>query len=184
MERIGWALIWGGVFALVLWLMWRGWRARSRRSAAVLLEGPPPGLGDPRFGVAGEYVATTFAGRQFDRAAPPGLAFRGRAFLVVHPAGLTLTVLGGEPMFIAAHRLRGVGLGNWTIDRVVEQDGMAVITWEHSVQQYDSWFRPESPADGARLVEALSPLVRSADALFGEEPPQQNPTTEIEEERP
>lgn len=159
MERLFWGLVWVGLIALVLWVMWRAWQAKTRAAADMILPEVPESLGDLVTGMASQYAATTLAAQQLERQAIPGLEFRGHAFVTVHPEGIVLAIAGGTGGFIAKHRIQGAGFGNWTIDRVVEQDGLVVLTWEHGGKLLDSWFRPAAPADGQRFVAAVQELM-------------------------
>lgn len=160
MERLFWGIVWVGVIALVLWLMWRAWKVKMRAAQGLGLPEIPEQLGERITGFAGQYVVTTLANQQLERLAIPGLAFRGNAFVTVHPEGIAIVIAGGVEAFIAAYRVTGAGFGNWTIDRVVEENGMVLVSWEHGGKELDTWFRPASPVDGQRFVEAVQGLVK------------------------
>ena len=118
------ALLAVAAIALMAW----GWRRRSRRDAG--LAAPLGGIrGAVRAEFSGLYVATTRHDAPLDRLNVRHLAFRSRVALTVTDEGVALDMPGEPTVFVAASRLRGVGRATWTIDRVVENDGLVLIAW-------------------------------------------------------
>jgi len=142
-------------------LMAWGWRALRRRQTDVAGLAPVPREpGAPALTEDLLYVATTRADQPLQRIAVKGLGFRARAVLTVTAGGVLLDLAGGEPGFIPAAALQGVGRATWTIDRAVSSDGLVFVRWadggaaDHLA--LDSYFRS---ADPDALVAAIHPLI-------------------------
>ena len=111
--------------------------------------------GAPMFSDDLLYVATTRAGAPLDRITIAGLGFRARAVVQTAPEGIVLDLAGRGPVFIPRSAVRGVGRATWTIDRVVDQDGLIFVRWVLGTTEIDSYLRSTDPD---RLVSALTPL--------------------------
>ncbi|WP_261164013.1 hypothetical protein [Microbacterium sp. Marseille-Q6965] len=145
------------IVILALSGMWWGWRRRSRAAAAL---GVPfgPASGKPVATFGGLYVATTVHDEPLQRLALPHLGFRARVSATVTTAGLALDMPGAPTVFLAAARLVGAGRATWTIDRVVERDGLVLIAWTtDDGTVVDSYFRLQS-SDPDALVAAVEEL--------------------------
>ncbi len=146
-----------GVIALILFAMWWGWRARRRRSAEIAVtfgeaEGAPTAVFD------GLYVATTRHDAPLDRVALPHLGFRSRVRATITTSGLALDMPGAPTLFLPASRLVGAGRATWTIDRVVERDGLVLVAWRSDDGTVcDSYIRLQS-AEPDALVAAIDEL--------------------------
>lgn len=147
---------------LLLALMLFGWRRRQRSQAGIprpheLPENP----GTESLVVDAFYVATTVAGEPLNRIAVAGLGYRARATVGVTEHGLRLSIPGQQAIFIPAADIRAVEKATWTIDRVVEQDGLALVRWtlgEGDIAiEVDSYLRIGDPA----LAEQFFQSVRS-----------------------
>jgi hypothetical protein len=154
------ALILVGV-GLLIGLMARSWRARGRRQSDI----PAPDratddLSDPVVAVDAFYVATSRGGDPLDRVVVHGLGFRGRAIVSVHAEGVRLEIAGEPPVLIRASSLRGVDRATWTIDRVVERDGLVLVGWRLGDADLDTYLR--IPDDPSPVVDAIRPLVPTA----------------------
>ncbi|WP_105565235.1 PH-like domain-containing protein [Microbacterium halophytorum] len=145
------------VIALVLFAMWWGWRARRKRSASVVApQAPVRGAEVAVFD--GLYVATTRHGDPLDRLVVPGLAFRSRVHVTVTSAGVALAMPGSHTLFLDADRISGAGRATWTIDRVVERDGLVLIAWRSDDGTIcDSYIRLQTASPDA-LVSAIDDL--------------------------
>ncbi len=144
-----------GVFLLVLLPL--GWRARQRRQGALVRPvAVPQSLGDLTSTYSGKYVATTTAGDPYDRVAVHGLGFRGDVEVSVTSLGLLLERPGEPDVWIPAADLRGIRRATWTIDRVVEPDGLHLVEWTLGEQAVDTYLRLDEAsgfdADVAHLV--------------------------------
>lgn len=144
------------VVAAVFLLLARGWRATQRRQSSLgEPESPPADLGVATFSDDLLYVATTRADAPLDRITVAGLGYRARATVETAPSGIVLDLAGRGPVFIPKGAIRGVGRATWTIDRVVDADGLIFVRWVLGTTEIDSYLRSTDPD---RLVAALTPL--------------------------
>ena len=156
MDRVLIALAILLVVVAVFLLLARAWRAKQRAQADLgEPEKPPADLGAPTFSDDLLYVATTRAGAPLDRITIAGLGFRARAVVQTAPEGIVLDLAGRGPVFIPRPAIRGVGRATWTIDRVVDTDGLIFVRWVLGTTEIDSYLRSTDPD---RLVSALTPL--------------------------
>ena len=162
MDKIVPAIIVAVILLIALTLMFLGWRARQRRQ--ITLPEPhrvPADLGT----VLGEfetfYVATTMAGDPLNRVAVQGLGFRAKAFVVVAADGVIVPIDGQPDIFIPLADIRDVSLATWTIDRVVERDGLILIAWTLGDTGVDSYFRAEEPQGFLAALTSLRSTIES-----------------------
>lgn len=142
--------------ALLLALMVVGWFGRRRRQSGIAAPAPrPEDVGIIRGRFEGKYVATTLAGQPYERVTVHGLAFRGPMTAVVAERGIVLERTGETDIWIAAADLRDVRAATWTIDRVVERDGLTLLEWELPGVVVDLYLRVEQAAE---FEAALSQL--------------------------
>ena len=139
----------------------RSWRGRGRRQSAVAApEAAPDDLGAATAETDGFYVATTRAGEPLERIVVHGLGFRGRAVVSVHPEGMRLEIAGERAVLVRASAIRVVDRATWTIDRVVETDGLVLVGWTLGDLDVDTYLRL---GDDARpVVDALRSLTTPA----------------------
>jgi hypothetical protein len=150
------ALVIVAVVALVFALLARSWRARRRRQSDLGDPASPPvDFGVPEFSDDLLYVATTRANAPLDRITVAGLGFRARAVVSTAPSGIVLDLAGRGPVFIPKAAILGVGRATWTIDRVVDADGLIFVRWVLGTTELDSYLRSTAPD---RLVTALTTL--------------------------
>ena len=146
------------LLAALIWQMARSWRARGRRQSDIALpEIAPSVLGSTRVETDGFYVATSRAGDPLDRIVVGGLGFRGRAVVSVHPEGVRLEIAGEPAKLIRASSIRDVGRATWTIDRVVETDGLVLVAWALGDVDVDTYLRVTD--DPRPVVDALRSIV-------------------------
>lgn len=144
------------VLVIVFLLLARGWRARRRSQADLgAPEEPPADFGEPTFIDDLLYVASTRADSPLDRITIAGLGYRARAVVTTAPSGVVLDLAGRGPVFIPKTSIRGVGRATWTIDRVVDNEGLVFVRWVLGSTEIDSYLRSTDPD---RLVSALTPL--------------------------
>ena len=141
--------------AVLLLLMFLGWRARRRRQREIPpLTAAPVDLGTTHASLTGKYVATTASGAPLDRIAVHGLGFRSNVVVVVADLGILLQ-LPGQDLFIPLEDLRDVRRATWTIDRVVEKDGLQLIEWMLGDRVVDSYLRMAEPAEFEQTAHRL-----------------------------
>jgi len=135
-----------GLLALLLGLMVAGWYSRKRRQAHIGLPvAPPDDLDDTDLRFSGKYVSTTIAGDQLNRVNVHDLGFRAPCLIEVHPEGIVISRSGSADLWVSREDLRGVSRATWTIDRVVENNGLQVIEWNLDGTAVDSYFRMDDP---------------------------------------
>jgi len=142
------------------------WRSRQRRQAGIgEPETPPADYGDPTFTDDLLYVATTRAAAPLDRVTIAGLGFRARAVVTTAPSGIVLDLAGRGPVFIPKEAIRGVGRATWTIDRVVDADGLIFVRWVLGTTELDSYLRSTDPDRLVTALTALAPTTSDTEAL-------------------
>lgn len=141
----------------LLGLMALGWRARQRRQSWIAAPELPPGDRGTALGVfTGRYVATTLAGQPLERVSVHGLGFRSVARLDVHTDGIALERTGGTDVWIPRDTVIAAGRATWTIDRVVESDGLTVIAWSLGATPVETALRLDDPVGFDRALDALT----------------------------
>lgn len=156
--------IWIALAVVFLALLVWAWYRRTRRDRAWTAPvGEAPAGARVLATFPGLYVATTRHDVPLERLAIRRLGFRSRADITVTDAGVALDLTGQPRIFIAADRIVAVSQSTVVIDRVVERDGLAQISWriddagdtERTI--VDSYFRPQD-ASARALVDALRPI--------------------------
>ncbi|MGX9347664.1 PH-like domain-containing protein [Microbacterium sp. KNMS] len=150
-------LMMAAIAAVILGAMAWGWRRRSRRDAGTSAPvRAAEGAETARFD--GLYVATTRHDQPLDRLAVRHLEFRAKAGVTVTDRGVALDLAGAPGIFLRADELVGAGRATWTIDRVVETDGLVLIAWRASDGTLcDSYVRLQGD-DPDALVAAIEDL--------------------------
>ncbi|MFM9878011.1 MAG: hypothetical protein ACKVOG_09255 [Rhodoglobus sp.] len=142
--------------AVLLALLIVGWRARRHRQSDIAAPHPVPADQGKLIGTfTGKYVATTVAGEPFDRIAVHGLGFRGPVAVTAAEAGLAVKITGEDDIWISVGALRGIRRATWTIDRVVETDGLHLIEWTLGDRTVDSYFRIDEPRAFEAAVRSM-----------------------------
>jgi hypothetical protein len=155
------------VCALVLFLalIALGWYTRKRRQSGIAAPlRPPAALGVVLGEFAGYYVATTLADDRFNRVAVHGLGFRAKSTVVVAETGVVVPIAGQRDTFIPRGDITAVARATWTIDRVVETDGLIVIAWNLGDTRVESYFRAENPEAFLAAAKTLAPLTTERDS--------------------
>jgi hypothetical protein len=136
------------LFVAFFVLMRAGWKGRGRRQAGITAPTVAPQflLTESALQAATAvsdlfYVATTKAADRLDRIVVGGLGFRGRAVVSVHTEGVVLDIAGEKAVLIPVGDLRDVGRSTWTIDRVVETDGLIRLGWRLGELDVDTYLR-------------------------------------------
>ena len=160
-----------GFAVLVLSGIGIGWARRVRRDRGLVAPTDVPGEVNadvpPAASFSGLYVATTEHDKPFERLAIRHLAYRGRVGVEVSPAGVLLAITGEPPVVIATSRIVGIDRATWTIDRVVERDGLVRLAWRPDTHDSgtgervaDSYLRLTGDAPG-RLIAAVTRILPS-----------------------
>ena len=162
------AALWIMIAALIvlLFLAWRGWNNRVGRYAHLPALTPAGSFGGhPSRTFSLLYVATTEADKPMERVAKKPLAFRAQMHLGLGADALFLSIPGEDDVVLPAGVLLGVGRATWTIDRVVDGDGLVFVRWLWGDTAVDSYFRSvDYPADDivATLEDLIPPTKGSA----------------------
>lgn len=165
MSREGALAVMIGVAVIALALMVWAWMRRTRRDARFSAP-----VGDVPDGAAvlgafpGLYVATTRHGEPLERLAIRGLGFRSRAEITVTDAGVVLDLPGQPRMFVAADRIADAAQATVAIDRVVERDGLARLSWRIDDDTVvDTYLRPQD-ASAHALADTIRRLLPTGNA--------------------
>ncbi|TPW71035.1 hypothetical protein [Schumannella sp. 10F1B-5-1] len=157
-----WAIVLVGFLAVVT-LGILAWRRRARSQTGLDSTTPiPADLGAELLRDDLLYVATTRAGDPYDRIAVAGLGFRARTVVTVTDRGVLLELAGAPARWIPADDLRGAGRATWTIDRVVERDGLVLLGWTLAGDDVDTYLRSEQPAALLAALHRLAPATADA----------------------
>lgn len=145
-------------------LAW-SWRRRTRRDAGFSAPvGELPSNAHVLARFSGLYVATTRHDEPLERLAIRGLGFRSRADITVADAGVVLDLPGQPRMLLPADDLVDTAQATVAIDRVVERDGLARVSWRIERDTVvDTYLRPQD-ASARALVDAIRPLVKTGTA--------------------
>lgn len=144
--------------------LWRGWRHRAARQADLpaLPAVPDDAPGEPLAGpAAGVYLGSSTAGDWLDRIVARGLGRRGRAEVTVGAAGVLVDRDGEPALWLPVGSLRGVRLDRAAAGRVVETDGIVVLTWQHGQRLLESGLRLRTAAETDGVRDAVSALLPS-----------------------
>ncbi|MGH3310481.1 MAG: hypothetical protein ACRDP3_07820 [Streptomyces sp.] len=164
--RIGWVIGLLLFIALLYWLMRQGWKWRGTlQSELPELPAAPPEPSAARRRLEGRYHGSTSAGQWLDRIVAQGLGTRSRAALTLTDDGLDVLRPGARDFFIPARQLRGARLEKGIAGKVLTEDGLLVITWEHGGKLLDSGFRSDRAAEHTAWVEDI---VRMTDEMTDE----------------
>ena len=172
-ERIGLTL---GVIALigvVLGLMRWGWVRRGRRQSDIdPLPAVPeipgtPGEGAPRDsvdirGVSARYLGATRSGDWLDRIVVHGLGVPSSAEVTVGSQGVWVLRSGAPDIFAAATDVVAARHDRGIAGRVLETDGVLVITWRHGGQHIDLGLRVRDALAAEELRCAVDALATNA----------------------
>jgi hypothetical protein len=154
-----------GFLVVLLALGALGWYRRKRRQSGIAApQRPPADLGAVLGEFPGFYVATTLAGDRLNRVAVHGLGFRAKTTVVVAERGVVVPIAGQADVFIPKGDITAASRATWTIDRVVENDGLTMISWGLAETAVDSYFRAENTEALLAAVTTLVPLTTERDS--------------------
>lgn len=170
MTREGALLIIVGVAVVLLALGVLAWRRRTRRDSGLSAPvGEAPAGARELERISGLYVATTRHEQPLERLAIRGLGFRSRVDVVTTDAGVAIDLTGQPRLFIAADRIVSVGQATVAIDRVVEKEGLTLLSWRiDDATVVDSYFRPQT-ASARSFADALRAVPTPAQTTGGDE---------------
>lgn len=143
-----------------------GWSRRVRRDRGL---GAPTSVPDgfvAESSFSALYVATTRHDKPLDRLAIRHLRYRGRVGIEVSSEGVLLAITGEAPVFLEPSRIVGADLATWTIDRVVERDGLVRLSWRvdgtgaEAETVADSYVRMTGDAPGAAPRDLVAAVTR------------------------
>lgn len=159
MTREAALLVMVGVAVVLLAVLAYAWWRRTRRDArysAPVGELPADAVETAVF--SGLYVATTRHDEPLERLAISGLGFRSRVDVTVTSAGVALDLPGQPRIALTRDRLVDAAQATVAIDRVVERDGLARISWRIDDDTVvDTYLRPQE-ASAKALADAIRPL--------------------------
>lgn len=135
------------------WWGWRNRRVRFRHLEGSLIRTLPSS--PPLLSFEGLYVATTIAGHPMDRVPVGPLSFRAKAQFSLHPEGLVVGAQGEAPVVLGSQDGIEAGLATWTIDRVVEPEGLVMIRWTLGDTALDSYLRIVN-TDTTKIIETVN----------------------------
>lgn len=157
------------VGAIILALMLWGWSRRRHRDAGMTAplddRTQTQITADGGYAVSGLYVASTAHRAPLDRLAIEGLAFRAKTSVVVSAAGVALNLAGERPVLLAPDTLVSVDRATWAVGRIVEPNGLVLITWRSAVGTIvDSYLRLQG-TDPHALIAEVAALVAQTESL-------------------
>ena len=159
------------VFLVVLLaLMYLGWRKRQRSQAGLPRPQTVPDAAIEVLRVDGFYVATTLVDEPLNRVAVAGLGYRARAAVAVTagPPGVVLSLAGEPDAFIPATDIQRIERSTWTIDRVVEKNGLVRLTWLLGDTIVDSYVRVTEALAASALITSVEAVIEGLDITRGD----------------
>ncbi|MGW5382774.1 PH-like domain-containing protein [Nocardia sp. NPDC003963] len=132
MERTLWVVGCVLLWALFVYLMYRGWRNRGARQTERIGELPPvPGetgaqVLEPTTGL---YLGSTIAPSWQDRIAVGDLGFRATAELTRFEHGILLERQGASAIWIPAESISAIRTERGHAGKVMSEGGVLVIRW-------------------------------------------------------
>ncbi len=145
-------------WALMVLLMYRGWKNRAKRQSARIgaLPAIPTDLGaqvlEPATGL---YVGSTIAPSWQDRIAVGDLGFRASAELTRFERGILLERTGAEPMWIPGPAISAVRTERGLAGKVMTEGGLLVIRWKlPSGTEIETGFRADDKSVYPKLIQS------------------------------
>lgn len=151
---------------VLLVLMYLGWRKRQRSQGGLPRPMEVPASASEVLRVTGLYVATTLVDEPLNRVAVAGLGYRARASVAVtsSPPGVVLSLAGEPDAFIPATDIQRVERSTWTIDRVVEKNGLVRLTWLLGDTIVDSYVRVTEALAASALITSVEAVIDRLDS--------------------
>ncbi|MBM7772963.1 hypothetical protein JOD54_003167 [Actinokineospora baliensis] len=178
MNRFTLTLLFLAVLALLVLLMWWGYRNRARRQAKVLPpfpvapaalvtaigEGTAVTLLPPSTGV---YASTVTTASWQDRVAVGDIGYRADATAYLVTDGLLIDRVGATPVWVPATSVREARTEAGIAGKVMGGDGLLVVRWAVDGHEFDTGFRADDKDDYDRWVPALRALTSSRTGTAG-----------------
>lgn len=154
---------------VVLALMRWGWVRRGRRQTDISPLPRVPALpmaddqdtefgGVPVVDIRARYLGATRSGDWLDRVVVHGLGVPSAASVTVTSSGVWVVRDGAPDVFVAADQVAGVRHDRGAAGRVLEKDGVVVITWRHGDQAIDLGLRVRDAVAAESLRAAVAEL--------------------------
>jgi hypothetical protein len=151
-----------GLIALALFtvlgvLAYWSWVSKMRKQEKAIQV--PEFIDDTGLAENAQYVATVFADRPLDRVVAHGLAYRGKATVLVAANGVSIYRTGERSFLIPSRELSSVTTGSAVIDRAVEKDGLISIRWRLGEIELETYLRFVSASERSSTLSELKDLV-------------------------
>ena len=132
------------LIAIVIHLMMRGWRERSRQQAELIgaLPDIPSQIGSAAITSRGVYVGCTIAPAWSQRITAGDLGYRSKAVLSSHPEGILVQRIRAQPIWIPKESISAIRTEHGIAGKVAARDGILAIRWRlPSGVKIDTGFR-------------------------------------------
>lgn len=170
-QRIGLTMAVVALIGAVLGLMRWGWVRRGRRQSDIgplpavpQIPGTPgevaPGSALDVTEVSARYLGATRSGDWLDRIVVHGLGVPSAAEITVGAEGVWILRSGAPDIFAAAADVVGARHDRGIAGRVLETDGVLVITWRHGAQLIDLGLRVRDALVAEALRSAVCALAK------------------------
>lgn len=172
-ERIALTLLVAAAIASVLALMRWGWVARGRRQGDIVPlpdvpELPATPLDADQLAVSdvpARYLGAARSGDWLDRVVVHGLGVPSAARVTISGQGVWVTRSGAPDIFVAADELAGVRHDRAMAGRVLEQDGILVVTWRHRDRLIDLGLRVRDAVAAEAVRAAIAAQLTASPQL-------------------
>ena len=160
------------LWALLIGLMYRGWRNRRKRQLALVGELPavPADFGDQATAPAtGRYGGSTRAPSWQDRIAVGDLGFRSTAEMTRFEHGILMERTGATDIWIPADSITAIRTERGLAGKVMTADGLLVIRWKLPTGvEIDTGFRADDKSIYPTWIKDVEPRNRNPIVLNGE----------------
>ncbi len=132
------------VIAVLIQLMMRGWRRRSRQQTELIGDLPdvPDNVGTASVTTRGLYCGCTMAPAWNERITAGDLGYRSKAVLTRYPEGILLERVRAKPIWIPRESITAIRMERGMAGKVVARIGILAIRWRlPSGPEIDTGFR-------------------------------------------
>lgn len=154
------------IIALLVVLLWLGWRGRKRRQSGLPAPQDVPAAlleAQPRAAAEGMVIGTVKAGDYLDRIAVHGLGVRTNGRLEVHSQGVAVFRSGAPNYLIDTSSLEHVRTDRGVVGKFVERDGAVIIGWRLGEESVETAFRARHAEAHQELLDELASVIRPSD---------------------